>query len=66
MKHGGDENAQAISEISAIEEQLNGVEKYAMYFLEEENADFAAEQLRLAEVFCLFIFILDVHMYVIV
>jgi len=34
----------------AIEEQLNGVEKYAMYFMEEENAEVAAEQLRVAEV----------------
>lgn len=39
-----------MSEIAAIEEQLNGVEKYAMYFLEEETAEYAAEQLRLAEV----------------
>lgn len=39
-----------MSEFSAIEEQLNGIEKYAVYFLEEETAEFAAEQLRVAEV----------------
>ncbi len=39
-----------MSEFATIEEQLNGIEKYAMYFLEEETAEFAAEQLRVAEV----------------
>ena len=39
-----------MSEFASIEEQLNGIEKYAMYFLEEETAELAAEQLRLAEV----------------
>ena len=50
IRYEDEETAQAMSEIAAIEEQLNGVEKYAMYFLEEETADYAAEQLRLAEV----------------
>lgn len=49
-RYEGEETAQVISEIAAIEEQLNGIEKYAMYFLEEETAESAAEQLRLAEV----------------
>ncbi len=39
-----------MAEISAIEEQLNGVEKYAMFFMEQENSEIAAEQLRAAEV----------------
>lgn len=39
-----------MSEFASIEEQLNAVEKYAMYFIEEETAEFAAEQLRIAEV----------------
>jgi len=39
-----------MAEISAIEEQLNGVEKYAMIFMEQENSEIAAEQLRAAEV----------------
>ena len=39
-----------MAEFASVEEQLNAVEKYAMYFLEEETAEFAAEQLRLAEV----------------
>lgn len=50
MKHLDEETARAMSEFASIEEQLNAVEKYAMYFLEEETAEFAAEQLRLAEV----------------
>ena len=37
-------------EFARIEDQLNGVERYAMRFLEAENAEFAAEQLRIAEV----------------
>ncbi len=41
-----------MSEFSVIEEQLNDIEKYAMYFLEEETAELAAEQLRVAEVYC--------------
>ena len=47
---GDDEDAKAMAEIVAIEEQLNGIEKYAMYFMEQENAEVAAEQLRVAEV----------------
>ena len=45
-----DETMKAISEFSIVEEQLSGIEKYAVYFLEEETAEFAAEQLRVAEV----------------
>ena len=45
-----EETIKAMSEFATIEEQLNGVEKYAVYFLEEETADFTAEQLRVAEV----------------
>lgn len=47
-----------MSEFASIEEELNGIEKYAMYFLEEETADIAAEQIRLAEVYsCIIIFL---------
>ena len=49
-KHLDEETARAMSEFASIEEQLNAVEKYAMYFIEEETAEFAAEQLRIAEV----------------
>ena len=45
-----EDNARTIAEITAIEDQLNGIEKYAMHFMEEENAVFAKAQLRLAEV----------------
>ena len=38
------------SEFAAIDEQLNSVERYAMRYLEEENAGVAAEQLKQAEV----------------
>lgn len=38
------------SEFAAIDDQLNGVERYAMRYLEEENAGAAAEQLKQAEV----------------
>ena len=41
------------SEFAAIDEQLNNVERYAMRYLEEENAGVAAEQLKQAEV-CVF------------
>ena len=41
------------SEFAAIDEQLNHVERYAMRYLEEENAGVAAEQLKQAEV-CVF------------
>lgn len=50
VKYEDEETAKAMSEFATIEEQLNDIEKYAMYFLEEESAEFAAEQLRLAEV----------------
>jgi len=43
------ECSKAMAEFARIEEQLNGVERYAMKYLEEENAEFAAAQLRLAE-----------------
>ena len=44
------EGSRVLAEFSRIEEQLSGVERYAMNYLEEQNADFAAEQLRIAEV----------------
>lgn len=43
-------NSKAVTEFAAIEQQLSGIERYAMRYLEEENADIAAEQLKLAEV----------------
>lgn len=46
----GDDNAKTAAEVAAIEDQLNAIEKYAMHFMEEENAEFAKAQLRLAEV----------------
>ena len=45
-----EETAKALSEFTSIEEQLNAVEKYAMYFIEEETAEITAEQMRQAEV----------------
>ena len=39
-----------LTEFAAIEHQLSGIERYAMRYLEEENAEIAAEQLKLAEV----------------
>lgn len=39
-----------MGEFARLEEQLSGVERYAMKFLEAENAEFAAQQLRVAEV----------------
>ena len=44
------ENSRSTAEIVAIENQLNGIEKYAMHYLEEENAEFALTQLLQAEV----------------
>lgn len=46
-----DEYSITETRFSYIEDQLNGIERYAMHFLEEENAEFAAEQLRLTEVY---------------
>ncbi len=43
-------NSKVLTEFVTIEHQLSGVERYAMRYLEEENADVAAEQLKLAEV----------------
>lgn len=37
-------------EFASLEEQLSGVERYAMKFIETENADIAEQQLRQAEV----------------
>ena len=42
--------SRAVQEFAQLEEQLSGVERYAMKFLEVENADVAAERLRQAEV----------------
>lgn len=55
IKYGDSEDAKAMAEVAAIEEQLNGVEKYAMYFMEQENAEVAAEQLRRAEVWICYV-----------
>jgi hypothetical protein len=43
-------NSKVLTEFVTIEHQLSGIERYAMRYLEEENADIAAEQLKLAEV----------------
>ena len=43
-------NSKVLTEFASIEHQLSGVERYAMRYLEEQNADVAAEQLKLAEV----------------
>ena len=37
-------------EFAQIEEQLSGVERYAMRILEAESAEFTAQRLRQAEV----------------
>lgn len=42
--------SKALNEFAVIEVQLSGVERYAMRYLEEENAEFTAEQLKIAEV----------------
>lgn len=42
--------SKALDEFAVIEDQLSGVERYAMRYLEEVNAAFAAEQLKIAEV----------------
>ena len=42
--------SRAVQELSQLEEQLSGVERYAMKFLEAENAEIADERLRQAEV----------------
>ena len=46
LEHGRN----AIDEFAGVEDQLSGVERYAMRYLEEVNAEFAAEQLKIAEV----------------
>lgn len=43
-------DSKVLTEFAAIEHQLSGIERYAMRYLEEENADIAAEQLKIAEV----------------
>ena len=45
-----DSSSKVLTEFATIEHQLSGVERYAMRYLEEENAEIAAEQLKLAEV----------------
>ena len=45
-----DVESKALAEFSQLEEQLSGVELYIMRFIETENAEFTAEQLRIAEV----------------
>ena len=50
--------SKALSAFARIEIQLSGIERYAMKFLEEETADLAAEQLRIAEVcVCIFVYV---------
>ena len=50
-KHPGlESSSKALSEFATIEYQLSGVERYAMRYLEEKNAEAAAEQLKMAEV----------------
>ncbi|KAL5477552.1 hypothetical protein EMCRGX_G024363 [Ephydatia muelleri] len=44
-----DSESKALAEFSQLEEQLTGVELYIMRFIEAENAEFTAEQLRIAE-----------------
>ena len=48
--HAETECSKAMAEFARIEDQLSGIERYAMKYLEEANAEFAAAQLRLAEV----------------
>ena len=43
-------SSKVLTEFAAIEHQLSGIERYAMRYLEEENAEIAAEQLKIAEV----------------
>ena len=43
-------SSKVLTEFATIEHQLSGIERYAMRYLEEENAEIAAEQLKLAEV----------------
>ena len=45
-----DNGSKVMSEFAEVEDQLSGVERYAMRYLEETNAEFAAEQLKIAEV----------------
>lgn len=45
-----DSSSKAMNEFTEVESQLSGVERYAMRYLEEANAEFAAEQLKIAEV----------------
>ena len=45
-----DFESKALAEFSQLEEQLSGVELYIMRYIEAENAEFTAEQLRIAEV----------------
>ena len=45
-----DNYSKVMNEFAQVEDQLSGVERYAMRYLEEANAEFAAEQLKMAEV----------------
>jgi E1A-binding protein p400 len=43
------EESKVLQEVSALEEQLSGIEKFALKFVEVQNADKNAEQIKLAE-----------------
>ena len=46
----GEAESKVMLEFAQIEEQLSGVERYAMRILEAESAEFTAQRLRQAEV----------------
>lgn len=48
--HDLESDSKVLSEFAAIEHQLSGIERYAMRYLEEETAEIATEQLKMAEV----------------
>ena len=48
LGHNGE--SQILHKFSVLEEQLSGIERYVMRFLEAENSEIAALQLRQAEV----------------
>ena len=47
---GHNSESQVLHKFSVLEEQLSGIERYVMRFLEAENSEIAALQLRQAEV----------------
>ena len=47
---GHNSESQVLRKFSVLEEQLSGIERYVMRFLEAENSEIAALQLRQAEV----------------